>query len=222
MDYNREDQYSLDRLINRTNAAEGTSLPPQQRGAYRVPLVTAVKAVATGNSQYVISWREPEGFDGRISQYNVFARVNNNQALPVQNGAVAKSPAAVVVPANPGDRITFFVQTRLSSGFVSLPGVGPSATVTASPSVVSLSSGPYTVQTSNTIFLGDTTSASFTIYLPADPTPGFFTRIKQIAAANTLTIDGNGHNIDGSASLSIVTQYTSATLVFGGVEWNII
>lgn len=222
MDYNREDAFSLDRLINRTNAAEGTSLPPQQRGAYRVPLVSAVKAVATGNSQYVVSWREPEGFEGRIAQYNVFARVNNNQALPVQNGAVSKSPAAVVVPSNPGDRITFFVQTQLSSGFVSPPGVGPSATLAAVPSVVSLTSGPYTVQTTNTIFLGDTTSASFTIYLPADPTPGFFTRIKQIAAANTLTIDGNGHNIDGSASLSIVTQYTSATLVFGGVEWNII
>lgn len=222
MDYNREDAFSLDRLINRTNAAEGTSLPPQQRGAYRVPLVSGVKAVSTGNSQYVVSWREPEGFEGRIAQYNVFARVNNNQALPVQNGAVAKSPAAVVVPANPGDRITFFVQTRLSSGFISPPGVGPSATVAAVPSVVSLTSGPYTIQTTNTIFLGDTTSASFTIYLPSAPTPGFFTRIKQIAAANTLTIDGNGHDIDGAASIAIATQYVSYSLIYNGTEWSII
>ncbi len=222
MEYNREDQFSLDRLINKTNAAEGTALPPQQRGFYRIPFVTSVKAVPLGNSQYLVSWREPEGFAGKIGQYNVFAKINNSSDLPTQCGSSAKSPASVTVDAAPGDRITFSIQTQLTSGFTNPPGVGPVATVIALTGVQSLSSGPYTIKADKTVYLCDTTAASFTIYLPASPKTGFIAHVKKLVAANTLTVDGNGHDIDGAASLAITTQYVSYSLIYNGSEWCII
>jgi len=82
MDYNREDQFSVDRLINRTNAAEGTSLPPQQRGFTRVPFVTSVKASSPSTTKYVISWLEPEGFTGKIAGYNVYYAISGQIQQP--------------------------------------------------------------------------------------------------------------------------------------------
>lgn len=131
MEYNREDQFSLDRLINRTNAAEGTSLPPQQRGAYRVPYVSSVKVSSPSTTKYVISWLEPEGFTGRIAGYNVYYTISGQIQQPALITAARKSPATVQLIPPSNSRLTFFVQTQLNNGFTNTPENSPSATIAA-------------------------------------------------------------------------------------------
>lgn len=72
----------------------------------------------------------------------------------------------------------------------------------------------------------DTTSAR-TINLPAGVAP--FNPMVVIvkdntggALVNNITISGNGANIDGSATASIITNYGSLTFVWNGTQWNIV
>lgn len=83
-------------------------------------------------------------------------------------------------------------------------------------------SGPYTIVATDFFLVGDTTSGSFTINLPATPTAGDTYCIKKSVAANTLTVDGNGNTIDGSATQVITTQYVAITVIYNGTEWSII
>lgn len=131
MQYNREDQFSVDRLINKTNAAEGTSLPPQQRGFTRVPYASSVKVSSPSPTKYVISWLEPEGFTGKIAGYNVYYAISGQIQQATLLTAAQKSPATVqlLVPAN--SRLIFFVQTQLTNGFTNTPAASPSSAITA-------------------------------------------------------------------------------------------
>lgn len=72
--------------------------------------------------------------------------------------------------------------------------------------------------------LGDTTSAAFTISLPPAPLTGETYILKDFGngSVNNLTIDGNGANIDGSATYVITTNYGGITVVFNGTTWTII
>lgn len=130
MIYNREDQFSLDRLINRTNAAEGTTLPPQQRGSFRVPYVSNVRVSSPGGINYIVTWTEPEGFRGKIAQYNVFVQSSANIKQPLGPISSRLSPVTITLLAPANTRLTFFVQTQLSSGLTNPPNQSPSAAIT--------------------------------------------------------------------------------------------
>jgi hypothetical protein len=70
----------------------------------------------------------------------------------------------------------------------------------------------------------DTTSAGFTVSLPAIPFHGERHKVKKISAdGNTLTVSGNGHNIDGSATKTTTTQYAGFIVVYDAVTatWNL-
>lgn len=72
--------------------------------------------------------------------------------------------------------------------------------------VVSMANG-YTLKIGDAILYA-TTTGSFTIKLPAAPAHGEQHYIKKISAdANTLTVDGNGRNIDGAATQTTIVQY---------------
>lgn len=132
MEYNREDSFSLDRLINRTATAEGTSLPPQQRGPFRVPYVTGVRVKAPSPTKYIISWLDIEGNPATVSQYNIFYTSSSTPASePIGVASVSKSPAIVRLIQPSNARLTFFVQTQLGNGFVNPANSSPSATITA-------------------------------------------------------------------------------------------
>lgn len=95
---------------------------------------------------------------------------------------------------------------RLSAGF-------------ATPSV--LLAGTYTATTNDVTMRCDTTSAGFTVNLPPTPTTGQIVNVKKISSdGNTLTISGNGHNIDGSATKTTTTQYTNFRLQYNGSTWD--
>lgn len=89
-------------------------------------------------------------------------------------------------------------------------------------SVRTETTGPYTAADGDTLIIGDTTAGSFSVLLPAAPTTGQTFMVKKSVAANTLTIDGNGKNIDGAATVAITARYTSYTVVYNGTEWSIV
>lgn len=84
-------------------------------------------------------------------------------------------------------------------------------------------SGPYTLAAgTDYLVIGDTTGGSFSLLLPATPTTGDSYAVKKSVAANTLTLDGNGKNIDGAATIAITSQYISYSVIYNGTEWSIL
>lgn len=69
----------------------------------------------------------------------------------------------------------------------------------------------------------DATGAAFTVTMPASPRMAQMVNVKKIdATANTVTVDGNGKNIDGTATKAISTQYTNLQLQFNGATWDLL
>lgn len=69
----------------------------------------------------------------------------------------------------------------------------------------------------------DASGAARTITLLSDPKDGLMHIIsKSDATANNITIDGNGNNINGAASISFNTQYEGRYLIYmgGSGEWR--
>lgn len=98
-------------------------------------------------------------------------------------------------------------------------------------SVVEIDStdSPYTVTTclptssSGLLILADTTGGSITINLPAaSGETGNPCDVKKIAAANTVTLDGNsGETIDDAATFAFTANYASYTITSDGDEWYV-
>jgi hypothetical protein len=89
-----------------------------------------------------------------------------------------------------------------------------------------ISSGPTTlVAGSAPIVLADTTSAAFTIKLPATPGTGEWFTLLDLSGTFTthnLTVDPNGKNIEGSGSTIVFSiPYSSNTYFYNGTAWVI-
>jgi hypothetical protein len=73
-------------------------------------------------------------------------------------------------------------------------------------------------------YIAATTSSAYTVTMPAAPTTGDAYTIKDAsggAGTNTLTISGNGVNIDGSASIVLNQAYAAVTLTYTGSQWSV-
>jgi hypothetical protein len=83
----------------------------------------------------------------------------------------------------------------------------------------------YTVLTSdNVIVVNKSTGSATTITLPASPTTGSMVIVKDgkgDAATNNITIQGNGKNIDGTATRAINVNYGAFSLAYNGTQWNV-
>lgn len=69
-----------------------------------------------------------------------------------------------------------------------------------------------------------TLAAAFTITLPVSPTVGDFYEIKDITGLLGLynvTINGNGHNIDGSATFVMSQPYENVKFIYNNSQWSI-
>lgn len=98
-----------------------------------------------------------------------------------------------------------------------------SAAAAPSPTALTLNiatkTTTYTFLGTDYAIVGDTTGGGFTVNLEAAPTTGQIHVIKKAVAANTLTLGGNGKNIDGAANVAITTQYVSYTVQYDGTQW---
>lgn len=84
--------------------------------------------------------------------------------------------------------------------------------------------GNYTLTNSDD-FVGVDTSAARTITMPSAPSTGKRWTIKDktgTAAAFNITVSGGGHNIDGSASYTINTNFGSIDLIYNGTTFSVI
>jgi hypothetical protein len=68
---------------------------------------------------------------------------------------------------------------------------------------------------------GDASGGSFSVKLEATPVTGQIHVLSKATAGNTLTLDGNGKNINGAATQPLTVQYTSYTVQYNGTEWRI-
>jgi hypothetical protein len=120
-----------------------------------------------------------------------------------------------------------------------MKGLGSTISASSSIPYTDISGGPvtgvlpiakktttYTYTTSDYTILGDTTTAAFSVFLPATPVHGQTFVIKKIDAtvANALTLDGNGKNIDGAATIAITAQWAGYTVQYDttSTAWYII
>lgn len=73
-----------------------------------------------------------------------------------------------------------------------------------------------TLGVTNHVVLVDTTSGNINITLPASPVDGQLYRFfRTSGGGNTLTLTGNGHNINGSATYTAMSsQYNKATIIY--------
>lgn len=124
-------QKMMQRIINQTNAAEGTTLPPRQSGPFRVPLVSGVKILNTqsflGGTQFIVGWVEPTGQTNLIDHYNLYASglTDNGLVGPVSSN---QSPATIRLQTTAAQTVTIFVQTILKSGLAGSIESSPSVT----------------------------------------------------------------------------------------------
>jgi len=93
--------------------------------------------------------------------------------------------------------------------------------------VVNIVSTTSNYNISNTEYLISvgTLGAPITIYLPSSPQTGRVIYVKDTAGGsqtNNITVDGNGKNIDGSATFIINVNYASVSLVYTGSQWSVV
>lgn len=67
----------------------------------------------------------------------------------------------------------------------------------------------------------DSSSATHTVNLPASPSTGQEHVVKR-NGANTVTVSGNGSNIDGAATQDLLNDDDSLTVAWSGTEWQIV
>lgn len=115
--------FVVDRLTNYNTTAEGSVVPPPQKGQTRVPFVSGLRVsqvTALFNStQFILSWRDVVS-DPTISvdHYNIYFTLAGT-LQPVGPFTASQSPATIVVPNTQLTGVTFYVQTVLANGMTS-------------------------------------------------------------------------------------------------------
>ena len=82
----------------------------------------------------------------------------------------------------------------------------------------------YTAQIDDRVVLADATSAQVTVTIPdATTVRGKWISVKKVdSSGNNVVISPTVGNVDGAATATITTQYTSRTMISDGSNWWII
>jgi hypothetical protein len=91
--------------------------------------------------------------------------------------------------------------------------------------VANIGTTPFNVPDGYFTMLVDTSSIAITINLPSNPVIGDTYQIKDAtgnAGTHTITVSGNGHNIDGSSTQTIISVYGNILVVYGGTQWSVL
>ncbi|WP_293788210.1 hypothetical protein [uncultured Pedobacter sp.] len=96
------------------------------------------------------------------------------------------------------------------------------AAASAAPAIVT-KTADYTATAADETLLVNAASTNITITMPASPATGQKFNIKKIdSGSNSVTINGNGKNIDGNATIIGTLPYQGWTVQYDGTAWYII
>jgi hypothetical protein len=88
---------------------------------------------------------------------------------------------------------------------------------------VTYTAGTHTITNGYELIIGNTTDGNVIVNLPnATQSKGKKYYFKKIANPHTLTISGNGYNIDGSSTVALHSNYQTVTIISNGVQWYLI
>lgn len=90
---------------------------------------------------------------------------------------------------------------------------------------VNAAASPYTVLVNDYIIEANSTLGAVTLVLPSSPTVGKTYHIIDtfgFAGTHNITVNGNGFNINGFATLVMTISRQAVTLVFSGSFWNLV
>lgn len=90
--------------------------------------------------------------------------------------------------------------------------------VTVTPGAVSTKTANYTATSADAVVLADSTSATFTVTLPAVAS-GRQLIVKHIGAVNNVTVAPASGLIDGAATDTLTVQYQARTYISDGTNW---
>ena len=149
-------------------------------------------------------------YSGQVSTTNT-VQILANGTDQIQDGSTydMMSPFGAVCLRNDGVGIW----SVLSANDISSAVKKPILRTTAS----------YTVTGVDSTIICDATNNSIAIFLPANPVVGHYVTIKKTdSTSHSITVDGNGKQIDGLSSVIISNQYVSYVLQYDGLVWNIL
>lgn len=209
-------------------AAGGSGVSIQQMDQVTINGNTGSTALLsmTGYSSAVVNAQDILNF-GSNGAINIAAN-HSNAASTVNISALNADPGAENTLFLAGDLLSIFAEGSVGADGQVLTSNGTNANW-KSPAITSIEP---TVRVASfaaadpglgqLITKVDTGSGAFTVTLPASPTTNAKLTYKDVggaASSNALTIDGNGNNVEGSASVDLTTNNGSITLIFDGSEW---
>jgi hypothetical protein len=82
---------------------------------------------------------------------------------------------------------------------------------------------PYTLTATDVVVDMNATGGASTVKLPAAPVTGrLYGVLKSDASGNGVTLSGNGHTINGAATVALAAQYSSRLVRYTGTEFLIV
>lgn len=176
--------------------------------------------------------------------------VNFNAVSKYKYVITSNSTIIVTLPSGPslGDHITFVDGTTADHEFFVLPYSGDTidgktALLVQSQrynfdviyngtewQTINLNKGWATISSAYTLYnfgkyFVDTSSSTFSIYLPGTPHVGeeiIFHDISDTWDTNNLTLDGNGKNINGANTYICDVESSTVTIVYNGTQWKVL
>lgn len=168
---------------------------------------TAVADSAPNNARFVVTTANPS----LTNQINLGALTAGFLSITVALGIATPSSSPTIAASVLTGTLPALVGTALTA----LTGANVDHSVVAK----AFADTGYVAANDQTV-LADATGGATTIKLPAALVSGKSVTVKKIdASANAVTIDGNGHTIDGSATKAIVAQWNSRTMQTDGTNW---
>lgn len=189
--------FAASQLLNQGNVAEGTNLPPQQQGQYRVPIPGGFKvanqSASFGGNIVTLTWTDIDPTVAEISRYNIYALLayDSNKSHTMV-GTSDVSPCVCRVIASQATNVVYFLQPVLSNGLALPVDVCASCTGTLPDPVYfvtvtdPVSGDSVTLGLSNTVPIGGTTRAGLVVH---DNTTGKGT---SVASGIVVTFNDNG------------------------------
>jgi hypothetical protein len=172
--------------------------------------------------------RNPQTFTGANTFAETVTVSKAGQALLISGLAAANTKMIEINPAAFG--AVFSVDAEgdviMSTAFVGSTFTADAAVVLSGTVVIGVADSPYTVAANVFFVQVNTSGGAITVNMPATVGLDRHILIKDVsgdAAANNITVSGNGNSIDGAGSQTINTDYGSRWVVgIGGSDWGVV